>query len=117
MYRPVQRPYCSPVAPVKVERPRLTPHRGADTVRAVAERDDTTRAATTIDLRGIACPLAWAKAKVRLEAFGRGTEVHLLIDDPRSLRDLPRAAESNGHHVIEVDPEPLGPPWRVRLEV
>ena len=65
--------------------------------------------------RGVACPLAWAKTKVRLEDLARGTAVDVVIDDPRSLRDLPRAAEANGHHVVAVDTD--GPPWRVRLEV
>jgi TusA-related sulfurtransferase len=68
-----------------------------------------------LDLRGVRCPLAWAKAKVRLEALARGTEIDLLIDDPRSLRDLPRAAEASGHHVVAVDGE--SSPWRVTLEV
>lgn len=68
-----------------------------------------------LDLRGVRCPLAWAKAKVHLEQFAPGTEIDLLIDDPRSLRDLPRAAESNGHHVIAVDSQQ--PPWRITVEV
>lgn len=68
-----------------------------------------------LDLCGVRCPLAWAKAKVHLEQFAAGTEVDLLIDDPRSLRDLPRAAESSGHHVVAVASE--GPPWRITLEV
>lgn len=79
--------------------------------------DDDTRhgAPLVLDLRGIACPLAWAKAKVRLEALARGTAVDVVVDDARSLRDLPRAAEANGHHVAAVDD--VGPPWRIRLEV
>ncbi len=68
-----------------------------------------------IDLRGVRCPLAWAKAKVRLEVLARGTEVTLVIDDPRSLRDVPRAAEASGHHVVRIDH--VGPPWRIVLEV
>jgi sulfite reductase (NADPH) hemoprotein beta-component/sulfite reductase (ferredoxin) len=92
---------------------------GADravSVRRVPDRDDaTTTAAIVLDLRGIACPLAWAKAKVRLETLARGTAVDVVVDDPRSLRDLPRAAEANGHHVVSVDD--AGPPWRIRLEV
>ncbi len=68
-----------------------------------------------VDLCGVPCPLAWAKAKVRLEAFARGTVVELVIDDARSLRDLPRAAEANGHHVIQIDGEAL--PWRITIEV
>jgi sulfite reductase (NADPH) hemoprotein beta-component/sulfite reductase (ferredoxin) len=89
----------------------------AATVRHVHERKDATTTAEPIllDLRGVACPLAWAKAKVRLETLARGTAVDVVIDDPRSLRDLPRAAESSGHHVASVDGS--GPPWRIRLEV
>jgi tRNA 2-thiouridine synthesizing protein A len=68
-----------------------------------------------LDLRGVRCPLAWAKAKVRLETLTRGTQVAILVDDPRSLRDLPRAAEADGHHVLAVHDDP--PPWRIVLEV
>jgi sulfite reductase (NADPH) hemoprotein beta-component/sulfite reductase (ferredoxin) len=89
----------------------------AATVRSVQQRRDapTPAAPIVVDLRGVACPLAWAKAKVRLETLARGTAVDVVIDDPRSLRDLPRAAEANGHHVVAV--EESGPPWRIRLEV
>jgi TusA-related sulfurtransferase len=79
------------------------------------ESDDHDPATPLFDLRGVPCPLAWARAKVRLEPLARGTRVVLLIDDPRSLRDLPRAAESNGHHVMEIDD--AVPPWRIVLEV
>jgi tRNA 2-thiouridine synthesizing protein A len=68
-----------------------------------------------LDLRGVRCPLAWAKAKVHLEHLAAGTEIDLLIDDPRSLRDLPRAAESNGHHVVAIESDRS--PWRITLEV
>ena len=68
-----------------------------------------------IDLRGVPCPLAWAKAKVRLETIARGVEVDVVIDDPRSLRDRPRAAEASGHHVVHVDEGDA--PWTITLEV
>jgi tRNA 2-thiouridine synthesizing protein A len=69
----------------------------------------------TIDLRGIACPLSWAKARVMLETFSRGDEVDLLVDDPRGARDIPRAAEATGHHVGGVIAE--GGCWRITIEV
>ena len=68
-----------------------------------------------IDLRGVRCPLTWAHARVRLEALARGTEVAVVVDDPQSVRDLPRAAEASGHHVIAV--EARGASWRIVLEV
>ena len=68
-----------------------------------------------IDLRGVRCPVTWARAKVRLELLERGTEVTVVVDDPQSVRDLPRAAEASGHHVIAV--EACGACWTIVLEV
>jgi sulfite reductase (ferredoxin) len=56
----------------------------------------------TLDLRGVPCPLSWVRAKVRLETLRRGEEIDLVLDDPQGARDLPRAAEAAGHHVVEV---------------
>jgi TusA-related sulfurtransferase len=65
----------------------------------------------TLDLRGVRCPLNWAKAKVRLEALPRGTDLALLLDDPKGVRDIPRAAEAEGYAVLDV--EPLRSAWRI----
>jgi len=69
---------------------------------------------TVVDLRGVPCPLNWAKTKVRLEASESGTELAVLVDDPRSVRDLPRAAEAEGYLVLEV--EALSGAWRIVIE-
>ncbi|MGH7893999.1 MAG: sulfurtransferase TusA family protein [Candidatus Binatia bacterium] len=79
----------------------------------MTDAPDAARA--VLDLCGVRCPLAWAKAKVWLEPLARGTAVDLLVDDPRSVRDLPRAAEASGHHVVAVTGDP--PRWRITLEV
>jgi TusA-related sulfurtransferase len=70
--------------------------------------------ASFLDLRGIKCPINWAHAKVRLERMAQGEVLELLIDDPRGVRDIPRAAEAEGHAVIEVAAE--DPAWRLRIE-
>jgi tRNA 2-thiouridine synthesizing protein A len=67
-----------------------------------------------LDLRGVKCPLSWAKAKVYLEGLARGTEIDVLLDDPQGARDLPRAAEAAGHHVVER--VRAGAVWRVTIE-
>jgi tRNA 2-thiouridine synthesizing protein A len=69
----------------------------------------------TLDLRGVPCPLSWAKAKVRLEGLARGAELEVVLDDPQGARDIPRAAEAEGHHVVEVH-EAEGV-WRLTIEV
>lgn len=55
----------------------------------------------TLDLRGVKCPLNWAKAKVRLELMESGEIIELVIDDWRGARDIPRAAEAEGYVVVE----------------
>jgi TusA-related sulfurtransferase len=68
----------------------------------------------TLDLRGIKCPLNWAHAKVRLEQMTRGEILELLLDDPRSVTDIPRAAEAEGYALAEV--VALDGAWRLRIE-
>lgn len=70
--------------------------------------------AVTLDLRGVRCPLTWARAKARLAALARGATLVLVVDDPRSVRDVPRAAEADGYVVEAVDVD--GPSWRIVIE-
>jgi len=68
----------------------------------------------TLDLRGVRCPLSWARARVRLEGMARGDELDLVLDDPQGAADIPRAAEATGHHVVGVVAE-VGR-WRITIE-
>ena len=64
-----------------------------------------------LDLRGVRCPLSWAKAKVQLETLTRGQALELLLDDEKGARDIPRAAEAEGYAVDPV--EHVAPIWRL----
>jgi tRNA 2-thiouridine synthesizing protein A len=77
--------------------------------------EDSTTMRRTLDLRGIRCPLSWAKARVVLETLARGEELELMVDDAQAARDIPRAAEAVGHHVAAVVVEPTG--WHITIEV
>jgi tRNA 2-thiouridine synthesizing protein A len=68
----------------------------------------------TLDLRGVRCPLSWARAKVRLEGLATGSELELVLDDAQGARDIPRAAEAEGHHVVEV--READGVWRLTIE-
>jgi len=76
--------------------------------------EDRPSAPAVLDVRGLKCPLNWAYAKVRLEQMARGATLELILDDPRSLRDIPRAAEAEGYAVAE--PRRDGAAWRLRIE-
>ncbi len=66
-----------------------------------------------MDLRGVRCPLNWARARVRLEEMARESVLELLVDDPRAVRDIPRAAEACGYVVSHI--EPAAGCWRIRI--
>ena len=68
-----------------------------------------------IDLRGIPCPVNWARAKVRLENAARGTRFAFLVDDPRSARHMPAAAEACGYAVVAAEQLEAGC-WRIAIE-
>lgn len=68
-----------------------------------------------LDLRGVPCPLSWARTKVRLAELAPGDALTVRLDDPKGVRDLPRAAEAEGYAVDE----PVGTDgaWLVRITV
>lgn len=79
------------------------------------ETENSARVATEeLVLRGVRCPLNWARAKVRLEEMAVGNRLRLIVDDFRAVRDIPRAAEAHGYAVIEV--AALGDGWRIEIE-
>jgi len=67
-----------------------------------------------LDLRGVRCPLNWARARVRLEGLPVGAMLELVVDDPKGARDIPRAAEACGHVVVEVMADAHA--WRVLIQ-
>lgn len=67
-----------------------------------------------LDLRGVKCPLNWAKAKVRLEDLGHGDILELILDDRKGGQDIPRAAEAEGYVILGIEEgENL---WRITIE-
>jgi tRNA 2-thiouridine synthesizing protein A len=76
---------------------------------------DEEKSKLEIDLRGVPCPLSWAKTKVRLESLRAGEELTVWIDDPKGVRDIPRAAEAEGYAVDE--PVEKDGVWRLRIQV
>jgi TusA-related sulfurtransferase len=68
----------------------------------------------TYDLRGVKCPLNWAKAKVRLESLTPGSVLELVLDDPKGARDIPRAAEAEGYAVLDARND--GSEWRLCIQ-
>jgi len=79
------------------------------------EKSNPLAARYELDLRGVPCPLSWARTKVRLEALVPGEQLTVAVDDPKGARDIPRAAEAEGYAVEETVLE--AGVWRLRILV
>jgi len=54
-----------------------------------------------LDLRGLLCPLTWAKTKYALEKLRRGGELLVMLDHRPAVPDIRRNAEELGHEVLD----------------
>lgn len=73
---------------------------------------------TELDLRGLLCPLTWARTKYALKKMSVGDELRVLVDHRPAVPDIKRNAEDLGHEVIsarEVDAGAPLPVWELRL--
>ncbi len=54
-----------------------------------------------LDLRGLLCPLTWAKTKYALDKLARGGELLVVLDHRPAVPDIRRNAEELGHEVLD----------------
>jgi sulfite reductase (ferredoxin) len=72
---------------------------------AQAEQIDATKEKTenyTVDLRGVACPLNFVKAKLELEKIPVGSILDVLLDEGESIRNVPESFTEQGQEIIEI---------------
>jgi tRNA 2-thiouridine synthesizing protein A len=61
----------------------------------------------TLDLRGLLCPLTWARTKYALSKLAAGAELKVIVDHRPAVPDIKRNAEEIGDEVVssrEIDP-------------
>jgi TusA-related sulfurtransferase len=75
---------------------------------------ESVAATETMDLRGVKCPLNWARAKVRLEEMPAHARLVLIVDDPQAVRDIPRAAEAQAYSLVEIHEQDAA--WTIEIE-
>jgi tRNA 2-thiouridine synthesizing protein A len=54
----------------------------------------------TLDLRGLLCPLTWARTKYALSRLAAGAELRVLLDHRPAVPDIKRNAEELGNEVL-----------------
>jgi sulfite reductase (ferredoxin) len=76
-------------------------------VNPVTEKQHTNTAKAesinhVIDLRGVACPLNFVKAKLELEKVAVGQILEILLDEGEPTRNVPESFEQQGQEVLNV---------------
>ena len=56
---------------------------------------------TTLDARGLLCPLPVLKARKALKSLPDGAVLQVLADDPAALIDFPHFCTESGHALLE----------------
>ena len=54
----------------------------------------------TLDLRGLLCPLTWARTRYALSKLAAGGELLVLLDHRPAVPDIKRNAEELGDEVV-----------------
>jgi tRNA 2-thiouridine synthesizing protein A len=67
-----------------------------------------------LDLRGLLCPLTWARTKYALGRIPRGGELLVVLDHRPAVPDIRRNAEELGHEVVSTS-EPSPGIWEMVL--
>lgn len=67
-----------------------------------------------LDLRGLLCPLTWARTRYALQKLAPGDELHLLLDHRPAVPDIRRNAEEQGHEVLSARETSTGI-WELKL--
>ena len=62
----------------------------------------------TLDLRGLLCPLTWARTKYALSRLQAGAELLVILDHRPAVPDLRRNAEELGDEVVSSRELPEG---------
>ncbi|MHC4070228.1 MAG: sulfurtransferase TusA family protein [Planctomycetota bacterium] len=74
----------------------------AETFTQKTNIDKTDTKNNIIDLRGVACPLNFVKAKLELEKIPVGEVLELLLDDGEPVRNAPASFAEQGQEIIEI---------------
>lgn len=58
---------------------------------------------TTLDAKGLACPLPVVKARLEIEKLEAGDVLEVLATDPGSVADFDNWTKMSGHELLESD--------------
>ncbi len=69
------------------------------------EEGERTKAAVTLDLRSVPCPINYVRAKIAIEGMEVGECIDILLDDGEPIRNVPASLENDGQEILEIRKE------------
>lgn len=63
----------------------------------------TIRTDKKIDIRGLACPYTFVKAKLAIESMEVGQVLEILLDYEESSRSIPKSMTEHGHTLLRTE--------------
>ncbi|MFN2352390.1 MAG: sulfurtransferase TusA family protein [Kiritimatiellia bacterium] len=82
--------------------PSTSPPAAPPTATPGGTSDGGATATAELDLRGVACPMNFVKAKLRLETLEAGATLGLLLDDGAPVQNVPASFRNEGQEVVEI---------------
>ncbi len=64
-----------------------------------------------LNLEGVACPINFVRAKLKLEEMEPGKVLEVIIDDGEPVKNVPRAVKEDGHRILGI--ERLNNKWKL----
>lgn len=60
---------------------------------------------STLDLRGVMCPINFVKTKLKLEMMEPGEILEVILDSGDPIQNVPKSIKEEGHKIVEVKKE------------
>ncbi len=57
-----------------------------------------------LDLKGVACPMNYVKAKLKLETMEMDQELEVILDQGEPYRMVPASLRNDGHEIVHLEP-------------
>lgn len=73
-------------------------------------------ATRVLDIRGLICPMTWARVRYELDFLVPGDVLDVTLDHRPAVTDIKRNAGELGHEVVSADAID-GAQWRLVIEV
>ena len=83
--------------------------------RKLAQSESLVMQSRDLDLRGLLCPLTWARTRYALESLEPGEELRVLLDHRPAVPDIKRNAEELGYEIVSAVEQPGSGVWEMRL--